>query len=307
MKNMLKKVTAGISAVAVSAALSATTIPAFASEYEASMANTYVASFDDDEVKQVAQYCLDNGMTLEETKDTMTHYLHGLELIENRTSEDNGISTASVSTGRTFYSATNVASTQHYGVIIVDNPSSSTVTTIKLGWDTAKINCPNDSASFLATCQMKNGYPSLAAIATEEVEKEGFTVGAYGMLPQIEENDLYTRSLLTFPFSLISSTSEANIKGAFKFSYSSSALNGKTTGLELHTYALGDFDHSGKVDDADGTYALQFLVRSFDGVFKYTNVHDNVASAVNFLALDANMDGSITISDANLINKWAVQ
>ena len=69
MHKTIKKAIAGVSALAMTAAMSATTIPAFASEYEAIDAQEYVNSFENPETREVAQFYLDNGISGDELKD----------------------------------------------------------------------------------------------------------------------------------------------------------------------------------------------------------------------------------------------
>mgnify|MGYP001462541219 FL=1 len=84
------------------------------------------------------------------------------------------------------------------------------------------------------------------------------------------------------------------------------STNGKDSELELHTYALGDFDHNGIVDEADSAYLMKF-VTSYDIDFHYKGVSVDVAGAVNLMAADANEDGVLDISDVAKVNKWINQ
>lgn len=49
--------------------MSATTISAFAAEYEVMETQEFVASFEDASAQNVAQYCVDNGMSLDANED----------------------------------------------------------------------------------------------------------------------------------------------------------------------------------------------------------------------------------------------
>ena len=60
MKKFIQKTVAGVSALAMTAALSATAVPAFADEYEAVQAQNFVDSFVDENENAIAQYCVEN-------------------------------------------------------------------------------------------------------------------------------------------------------------------------------------------------------------------------------------------------------
>ena len=77
MHRVFKKAVAGISALAMAVTMSATAVPAFASEYEAVEVQEYVDSFADFETQKVVKYCLDNGLSLDETKEAVEIYQRG--------------------------------------------------------------------------------------------------------------------------------------------------------------------------------------------------------------------------------------
>lgn len=88
---MKRKVFAGSAvAAALLFQLTAVSFPAYAAEYDAVQKEEFVSSFSDAETKQVAQYLVDNGLSLEESKDLMKTYEKGLAIIA-RESENSGI------------------------------------------------------------------------------------------------------------------------------------------------------------------------------------------------------------------------
>ena len=80
---MKRKVFAGSAvAAALLFQLTAVSFPAYAAEYDAVQKEEFVSSFSDAETKQVAQYLVDNGLSLEESKDLMKTYEKGLAIAE---------------------------------------------------------------------------------------------------------------------------------------------------------------------------------------------------------------------------------
>lgn len=71
MKKFIQKTVAGVSALAMTAALSATAVPAFADEYEAVQAQNFVDSFVDENENAIAQYCVENCESLDEAAELM--------------------------------------------------------------------------------------------------------------------------------------------------------------------------------------------------------------------------------------------
>lgn len=64
MKKFIQKTVAGVSALAMTAALSATAVPAFADEYEAVQEADFVQSYAVGDEQLVAEYLLDLGFQL---------------------------------------------------------------------------------------------------------------------------------------------------------------------------------------------------------------------------------------------------
>ena len=92
MKKSAIKMIAGVSALAIFSSISATAIPAFAEEYDAIQEQDYVATFADEQTQNVANYLLENGVSMEEAQEMMEHYVNGRAMIEQRENAENGIS-----------------------------------------------------------------------------------------------------------------------------------------------------------------------------------------------------------------------
>ena len=73
MKKSAIKMIAGVSALAIFSSISATAIPAFAEEYDAIQEQDYVATFADEQTQNVANYLLENGVSMEEAQEMMDH------------------------------------------------------------------------------------------------------------------------------------------------------------------------------------------------------------------------------------------
>lgn len=310
MNKTLQKLIAGISALAMATALTVSAVPAFALEPKAVLEDKFVMSFKDAQTQEAAQYILDNGISLDDAKDLMASYEHGLELIAQRSaSTTNEVSTYSssgpIETNRPFYSGTQTAQSQHYGVLIKDNPSATVSATIRLSYTPTWIYYDFSALNYTVI-----DTTSTIFFQKDTTINNCITTGGY--LPASSNTALF-QTLLEFPFDTINDTSssenysESTIYNNFTLNIvNSTALNNINTTYTFHTYAIGDVDHSGYVDDADYTYIMQFLLTQYDYLgFSYTDVPDNIAAYLNFLSTDADRDGTLTMSDAIIISRLA--
>lgn len=302
MKQNVTKWMAGLSSAALLASFSALSVPAFAAEYEAMEAEAYAASLTNEKAQTVARYFLDNGFSLEETEEMMGWYMDGLTTIESEQNVENGIATASVNTGKAFYSGISKASTQHYGTIIIDDPEANVKGILYVDGVFAI-----DSAC----------YPTFENVETENATLNDYdncdvtmdTVNSVACKIRTSTKTVGTPlAMCKFPIDSVSVfSSEAAIYNAVKLDSSFVKTypggNGKNTTFKFHSYALGDFDHNGVVNNADYDYIVNFCILSFDGKFNYTDVAANVAYQVNILAADVNKDGVVTIQDAIALGK----
>lgn len=300
MHKTIKKAIAGISALAMTAAMSATTIPAFASEYEAIDAQEYVNSFENPETREVAQFYLDNGISGDELKDMMSTYEEGLALLSSEQTDESGIAltsansstTVSLGNGGNYYNGTRMANSKHYAVITNDRPQAEAIGSFIVSTSNA---VSYDMAAHPYTLQ--SGYESLIVRASNNQQYLTIT----GTLASDSES---IEAIVTLPFTAGTATSEAKLHSGFTFSSNFTSLNGEDGSYSLNTYALGDLDHNGIVDSADYTLASRFLVSLINKVtFDYSDVGPDIAAAIFILAFDVNMDGQIDLSDAVGINK----
>lgn len=310
MHKTIKKAIAGISALAMTVAMSATTIPAFASEYEAIDAQEYVNSFEDSETRAVAQYCLDNGLSLDETMSMMDTYQKGLELIASRNdSANDGIALTStkidVTINDTFYNGTRIAQTPHRGLILVKDRTAAMRCAIEITWLAENVFYDVDNVEYTV---LDDYGKSVHADVIPDDHNVFNCFSISGRIPKKSDVKGKIGCLVSFPIELgAKARSEAQVKNSLIMDASGcTSTNGKDSELELHTYALGDFDHNGIVDEADSAYLMKF-VTSYDIDFHYKGVSVDVAGAVNLMAADANEDGVLDISDVAKVNKWINQ
>lgn len=300
MHKTIKKAIAGISALAMTAAMSATTIPAFASEYEAIDAQEYVNSFENPETREVAQFYLDNGISGDELKDMMSTYEEGLALLSSEQTDESGIALTSANSGTTvslgnggnYYNGTRMANSKHYAVITNDRPKAHVVGNFIVSTSNA---VSYDIATHPYTLQ--SGYENLG-FSTSKNQQQLIIAGT------LESDSESVEAIVTLPFTAGIATSEAKLRSGFTLSSNFNSMNGVDGSYSMNTYALGDLDHNGIVDSADYTLASRFLVSLINKVtFNYKDVGPGVAAAIFILAFDVNMDGQIDLSDAVGINK----
>lgn len=296
MRTKVTKWMAGISSAAMLASFSALSVPAFAAEYETMQAEAYAASLTNEKAQTVARYFLDNGFSLEETEEMTGWYMDGLAIIESEQNANSGVATASVNTGKAYYSGTARASTQHYGVIIIDDPGATVRGSMWLTGVT------RGGADYIAFTNAESQYVKLNGYnnATIAVDEDNDSIMSYTARTTASTTET-PLAMCKFPIEVGSAYSnEAAIYNAIDFDYSlmQAYSGGENSTFKFHTYALGDFDHNGIVNNADYNYIVDFCMLLFDGKFDYTDTSDNVAYQVNILAADANKDGTVTMQDA---------
>ena len=317
MKKSAIKMIAGVSALAIFSSISATAIPAFAAEYDVIQEQDYVATFSDEQTQNVANYLLENGVSMEETQEMMEHYVNGRAMIEQEENAEDGISLQSEDLKRTYYNGKTPATTKqqlkkdfgyssfktekHYGVFVIDKPTANVDITLKATWGTNS----DDEPVILVGDEyyIFNEYNNQMAFS-----KFSSGTGVSFSQETVTKNNGRPLAMCSFPFDLNTSylKSEAAIKNAITFKTKVDLLeegNQINSTFEFHTFVLGDFDHDGVVCDKDYAYLMDFVMNSFDGYLSYKDVGDGTAFEVNTTAVDLNMDGILDIQDAIAWNK----
>lgn len=313
MKKSAIKMIAGVSALAIFSSISATTIPAFAEEYDAIQEQDYVATFADEQTQNVANYLLENGVSMEEAQEMMEHYVNGRAMIEQRENAENGISLLS-DEAKVFYNGQNFTSyknslksknsdikfkkEQHYGAFVIEDPKIEAYVTSRVMWDK---NSAGQLITPKSTFYIFNGYDTNTSFSiASKGESASFTT-------DVEKKDVdHVLVMATFPFSAQSRlNSEAAIKNAIVNKNFVTLIDGNadSSTFDFHTFVLGDFNHDGVVCDDDYADLMDFIMCTFDGYYDYTNENPRTAFEINTTAVDLNMDGVLDIRDAIAWNK----
>ena len=316
MKKSAIKMIAGVSALAIFSSISATAIPACAEEYDAIQEQDYVATFADEQTQNVANYLLENGVSMEEAQEMMEHYVNGRAMIEQRENAENGISLLSddEEEPKVFYNGENFTSyknsiksskpsttfkkEQHYGAFIINDP----IANVRVRFNAISNEDANGNYLITGTGDyyIFNNYNNFTSF--------GLDSDGVSFKTETKTNSA-GRPLIMCTFSFDASDSlksEAAVKNAIQVQKTASLLkNGNqiNSDFTFHTFVLGDFDHDGVVCDDDYAYLMDFVMNSFDGYISYKDVSDKMAFEVNTTAVDLNMDGVLDIRDAIAWNK----
>lgn len=294
---MKRKVFAGSAvAAALLFQLTAVSFPAYAAEYDAVQKEEFVSSFSDAETKQVAQYLVDNGLSLEESKDLMKTYEKGLAIIA-RESENSGIAMydledsadEEIHIDAPFYSETNLASTDHYIAVINTNVDRNVRGCLDFLFHEKYSYYDNEVLYFL------NNDTNISKL-----------------LPIYEDSDLSLTYKLITDGTYTGTDIMCLVKvGTGINTFSESDLRNSISmvdtshigGFKMHTFALGDIDHNGIVNEADSTYLMKFLVH-LSLEFSYNSGTDDTSSLMNIAAMNFNLDDKVDLEDAISLNRY---
>lgn len=255
----------------------------------------FVNSFSDETTREVAEYYLNGGLSLEETADMVKIYEEGMQQI--------AVSEQSIVIDSPFYSTTDVCKTKHYIAAIQKNPQYAIDEIFDIVLDTSHVECDATNNVFVCfpyadgSCDLdytitvpKSLITSKSTTIRTMVNAKARTDStavpmlrykldyAKGFSPK-SENDIYTSVDLTRRIS-----------------------NGY---VEIETYALGDVDHNGVVDAKDQSYVTQVLIGKInDFDFSYSDGEKHYSPAISTLAADVNQDNVIDMQDAIQIGKY---
>lgn len=294
MKNILMKVTAGISAATLSATLSATTIPAFASEYEVQQEANLVSSYAVDDEQLAAQYFLDIGYSLEETRDLMETY------IESEATTRSG--------GTPYYDQTMMNDTEHFVAFIYSKPSSAQRRiTISLSADTQSITNFGTGRNALTY----KGYTGSCSSSGSYIDDasgllyQDITYSNLKAIPNFTNPRVFGIASISYTNSI---HSEAQLYNTIDFDYTLSSSNQGV--LYYGTYARADINHDYSIDTQDWNILTTYLARlnagssNADEVFEFdyfSGVH--AQKYLSMLAADIDMDGDLDNDDVTLFQK----
>jgi hypothetical protein len=288
----LKKFVASVLAVASITAIGSTMSPVLAYERLEEQQELFVNAFEEGIDRDVAQYLLDNGYSLEEAENAMDIYMDGLEAM-------NASSTTSTTTTDRYYNTSDIAKTEHFVLAIATTPDSScSAATIQVSLDPDFLES-SDDAFILPS------YESYVDTATSSYgfnKKTGKWVHTTS-LSGIDAMDTSTaHGMVRYPVSPKSTvTTEYQLYQNVGFSSMSMPND---YGITYETYARGDVDHNGVVNSTDSTLLMQFLVQRNTLNITYADGSNHYSFVTNVMAADYSLDGIVSILDVTQLDRY---
>lgn len=257
----------------------------------------FVNSFSDETTREVAEYYLNGGLSLEETADMVKIYEEGVEQMS--------ISTQSGSVTSPYYSTSKLCDTKHYVAVIEALPQYDVNEVFDITLNTRFLKC--DPAVDKFTCfpytESSFAYSDYAFVfkSTASSTTIRTNVTANAKTNGTEAENKVAEPLVRFRLHYGDSTPTS--ENALYKSISFSQVN--QGGAEIETFALGDVNHDGVVDAQDQSYLTKFLIGSVnDFDFKYSDGSNHFSYATNGLAADVNQDNVVDMLDAIQIGKY---
>lgn len=257
----------------------------------------FVNSFSDETTREVAEYYLNGGLSLEETADMVKIYEEGVEQMS--------ISTQSGDVTAPYYSTSKLCGTKHYVAVIEALPQYDVNEVFDITLNTRFLKC--DPAVDKFTCfpytESSFAYSDYAFVfkSTASSTTIRTNVTANAKTNGTEAENKVAEPLVRFRLHYGDSTPTS--ENALYKSISFSQVN--QGGAEIETFALGDVNHDGVVDAQDQSYLTRFLIgaeNDFD--FKYSDGSNHFSYATNGLAADVNQDNVVDMLDAVQIGKY---
>ena len=257
----------------------------------------FVNSFSDETTREVVEYYLNGGLSLEETADMVKIYEEGVEQMS--------ISTQSGDVTTPYYSTSKLCGTKHYVAVIEALPQYDVNEVFDITLNTRFLKC--DPAVDKFTCfpytESSFAYSDYAFVfkSTASSTTIRTNVTANAKTNGTEAENKVAEPLVRFRLHYGDSTPTS--ENALYKSISFSQVN--QGGAEIETFALGDVNHDGVVDAQDQSYLTKFLIGSVnDFDFKYSDGSNHFSYATNGLAADVNQDNVVDMLDAIQIGKY---
>lgn len=283
-----------------------TTLSVFANELSES---EFVSSFSDADTRKIAQYLMDNNLSLDDAAGIMETYEIGLSLIEERqTFNSIGIETYSMDLSEIddisnsesdddfytyidapFYSDINLASTDHYIAVVNTDMSRNIRGCLDFLFHENYTYYANSTLDFFTTesyvTKLLPVYENSNLSLTYKIVSDGAITGGniVSLLKLGIGQNAFTESDIRSSIAMVDTS--------------------HIGGFEMYTYALGDIDHNGLVDEADSTYLLRFLVQ-LPVNFIYEDNPGSYYSLANVAAMNFNLDDEISLIDAIALNRY---
>lgn len=257
----------------------------------------FVNSFSDETTREVAEYYLNGGLSLEETADMVKIYEEGVE--------QTSISTQAGTVTSPYYNKSKLCGTKHYLAVIEVNPQYDVDEVFDFTLNTRFLTCDPVADKFTCAPYTKSsfGYSDYAFVFKSTVSTTTIrtNVMAKAKTEGTEEQNKVAEPLVRFRLHYGDSTPTS--ENALYKSISFSQVN--QGNAEIETFALGDVNHDGVVDAQDQSYITKFLIGSVnDFDFKYSDGSNHFSYATNGLAADVNQDNVIDMQDAIQIGKY---
>lgn len=305
MKSIMRKTIAGISALAMTAAMTATTIPAFASEYEEIEKEQFVSSYATDDSQMLAEYFLNIGYSIDETASIMADF-------------ENQPASLATNSGNSYYSGNLIKKYPHYVAFIASNPMyAKGKPVITLSGNVDMIT----DFSGLSSSLTYGGYTGNYSLSdpyydTDEYGEEDTSVqyidATFSNLksyPNCTTPKAFGTIYVNFTSNI---KSEAQLYNEIGFSY----MYGSTRCVITHeTYVYADLNHDGTVDSQDFQAIATYMACLQRGetekvanqklLFGFDDIGEETAIELAKLSADINRDGILNDDDVKMYQKVA--
>lgn len=285
----MKSFIAGVSTVAMTAAMATPSIPAFAEELQMvemeSEMQAYVASMEDEELQQVATYLSDEGFSLEETKEILTRCENSQEQLQE--------TIAAQSSGTTYFHSTSVlVSGAHPCLIFVRGPYQ--------GEEDFRADVTFPTGVSVSNFEMWTDFSS-----TGDVEYRGnYRCYAYDTV-NLGLGESILLAFCNIEKGTAAITNEKDLVRAITIECkTASAENKAMVSLAAATYCLGDVDHDGVITDNDAAYLSYYLAGTANFGGSYYDVTSAEATYIREKAADVDHDGNVDSDDLTRLNRY---
>lgn len=286
MKKLVKKFTAGISALAISASILASSVPVFAAEYQTLQKQKFVASFDLEDSQELAAYLVKSGaVSLTDAAEIMELYEETSTLMS--TDDESGEETIYINVDSDFYSQTDLAPTNHYiGVINTDMNRNI-----------------RGCLDFLFQ-ESYSYYDDFCYTYHENVVTK--------LMPSYENGDLSLTYKIVPDGTVTGAKTMCFLKvGTGINAFSESDINSSISmidtsrvgGFKNYSFAAGDIDHNGIIDAKDLRYLSDYILAR-NLVISYEGEFEDVVSFAVGAAMDVNMDGEVDVFDLAMLRRY---
>ena len=295
------KVVAAVSATAMMAGMVMSSVPAFAGSEEMDFINSY-----NGEVRQWAQYVIDEGCTLEEAQELVDNFIEGEKVFKEESNSNSGISTYADGSGEEYdeelgyyYDRENYAPSKHY-VAVINTAPNVTKRMVNLSFSSIDSDITAPTKGLYRT---PFSYASSSITINDNITYSTLDVWNYNIsipvLNAIEETDGCV--LLMFPVTKGSRVhSEYSLYSNIDFDFTYKSVDDE---LIYETFAMGDLNHNGKVTLAD-TYLLEKYLIRVEPDLVYKDTASAYSRAIKLISSDVDQNDKINLNDVIYLNKF---